>query len=125
MASTDATPIGLDALLQKVLSPYFHGHDGDRRDRFTLSGPPVPLGVQAVTTFALILHELARNAAKYGAPSVDEGSVSVGWSFDGDNLVLNWKEGGGPKLSGTPKTEGFGTVLSNHSVRGQLGGAYL
>jgi two-component sensor histidine kinase len=121
-ASPEAQPIGLDALLQKVLSPYIETPDGATRARLVFNGPPVPLGPRAVTTLALVLHELATNAAKYGALSVPGGSLDVEWSCVDDNLILKWSESGGPELAGPPKAEGFGTVLSNHSVRGQLGG---
>jgi two-component sensor histidine kinase len=83
----------------------------------------VPLGTRTVTTFALVLHELATNAAKYGALSAEEGNLQITWKCLDGVLVMKWEESGGPKLSGTPKTEGFGTVLSNHGVRGQFGGA--
>ena len=95
----------------------------DFRARLILNGPSVPLGVRAVTTFALILHELATNAAKYGALSVEEGSLRVTWECIDEVLILKWEESGGPALSVPPKSEGFGTVISNHSVREQFGGS--
>jgi two-component system, chemotaxis family, CheB/CheR fusion protein len=75
-----------------------------------------------VTTLALILHELATNAAKYGALSVEEGNLRITWECVDDVLILKWVESGGPALRGPPKSEGFGTVISNHSVREQLRG---
>ena len=75
-----------------------------------------------MTTFALILHELATNAAKYGALSVEEGNLRVTWECVDNVLTLKWEESGGPALRGPPKSEGFGTVISNHSVREQFGG---
>jgi two-component sensor histidine kinase len=75
-----------------------------------------------VTTFALILHELATNAAKYGALSVEEGHLRVTWQCVRDVLTLKWDESGGPALTAPPQSEGFGTVISNHCVRGQFGG---
>jgi PAS domain S-box-containing protein len=112
----------LETLLQKILSPYLGVQEG--YDRLVMSGPPVIIGDHAVTRFALILHELATNAAKYGALSVSEGSVRVQWSRQGNVLRMNWEERGGPTLDGTPITEGFGTVLCKHSIHGQFGGAF-
>ena len=82
----------------------------------------MPLGARAVTTFALILHELATNAAKYGALSVEEGNLRITWECADNVLILKWEESGGPALRGPPKSEGFGTVISNHSVREHFGG---
>jgi len=73
-------------------------------------------------TFALILHELATNAAKYGALSVEGGNLCITWECVDNVLILKWEESGGPALRGPPKSEGFGTVISNHSVREQFGG---
>jgi two-component system, chemotaxis family, CheB/CheR fusion protein len=106
-------------LLRRILSPYVS--DGSDA-RLTLDGPSVPLGARAVTTFALILHELATNAAKYGALSVEQGHLRVTWERTDEILILKWEENGGPAVSGPPKSEGFGTVISNHSVRAQFGG---
>jgi PAS domain S-box-containing protein len=117
-----AEPIGLETLLRRILSPYALAQDDGKRARLVINGPPVALGARAVTTFALILHELATNAAKYGALSVEQGGLHISWSCAGDVLQMKWEENGGPALAGPPKAEGFGTVLSNHSVRAQLGG---
>jgi two-component sensor histidine kinase len=68
------------------------------------------------------MHELATNSAKYGSLSVEQGSLRITWSCDNDTLVLKWEEIGGPAVTGPPNSEGFGTVVSNHSVRVQLGG---
>jgi PAS domain S-box-containing protein len=116
-------PTGLETLLRKILSPYVELRSDYHSARFVLDGPSVPLGARTVTTFALILHELATNAAKYGALSVEEGSLRITWTCIDNVLLMKWEESGGPTLSGPPKSEGFGTALSNHSVRNQFGGA--
>jgi PAS domain S-box-containing protein len=116
-------PTSLETLLRKILSPYV-GKPSDRSDpRLILNGPSVLLSARAVTTFALILHELATNAAKYGALSVEEGSLRITWECLNDMLELKWEERDGPALNGPPKSEGFGTVISNHSVREQFEGS--
>jgi PAS domain S-box-containing protein len=117
-----AEPIGLELLLRRILSPYIEVPSDCSGARLILDGPSVPLGTRAVTTFALILHELATNAAKYGALSAEEGNLRITWECVDDVLMLKWEESGGPALRGPPKSEGFGTVISNHSVREQFGG---
>jgi PAS domain S-box-containing protein len=119
---TFVNPTELENLLRKILSPYVEVPSVSFDARIVLNGPSVQLGARAVTTFALILHELATNAAKYGALSVEEGKLRVTWGRADDNLMMKWEESGGPILSGPPKSEGFGTIISNHSVRGQFGG---
>jgi PAS domain S-box-containing protein len=125
-ASGDAGAIAestnLEVLLRKILSPYVGLQTEESDVRLSVDGPSVPLGARAVTSFALILHELATNAAKYGALSVEEGRLDVTWTCAEKVLLLRWVESGGPPLNGPPKSEGFGTTLSNHSVRGQFGG---
>ena len=92
-------------LLRRILSPYVEVPSDSSGARLTLDGPSVPLGARAVTTFALILHELATNAAKYGALSVEEGSLRITWACVDNVLILKWEERGGPALSGPPKSE--------------------
>ena len=85
----------------------------------------MPVGGNAATSIALVLHELATNAAKYGALSTAQGSVQIDWSVQGDELRLTWKERDGPPVAGPPSTEGFGSVLARQSIQGQLGGRLL
>jgi two-component system CheB/CheR fusion protein len=75
-----------------------------------------------VTSLALVLHELATNAAKYGALSLPSGCVRVTWSVAGPDLVLTWEESGGPRVNGPPTRQGFGSMLASRSVKGQLKG---
>ena len=119
---TLADPMGLEILLRRILSPYVEVASGVPGARLFLDGPSVLLGEHSMTTFALILHELATNAAKYGALSVDEGNLRITWECADDVLTLKWEESGGPVLRGPPKSEGFGTVISNHSIRDDFGG---
>jgi PAS domain S-box-containing protein len=118
-----AEPTGLGALLEKILSPYTGKQDDYDKARVITNGPAVALGPNTVTTFALIIHELATNSAKYGSLSVEQGRLRVSWSCDDDTLQMIWEETGGPTITAPPNSEGFGTALSNHSVRVQLRGA--
>jgi two-component sensor histidine kinase len=81
----------------------------------------VELGESALTSLALVFHELATNAAKYGALSTPQGRVQAAWRIEADRLLISWHETGGPEVKGSPKTQGFGGKLVQHSVR-QLGG---
>jgi PAS domain S-box-containing protein len=115
-------PTSLDVLLRKILSPYDDSSGAEGRSRVVLNGPTVPVGAHAVTNLALILHEFATNAAKYGALSVPQGRVEITWELSDGLIALNWEEHGGPPLVASPTSEGFGTVLSGHVVRDQFCG---
>ena len=87
--------------------------------RVSLDGPSVRLTPNAAQGFALVIHELATNAAKYGALSVDNGRVAAAWSLHADGvepeLHFRWQERGGPAVL-PPRKRGFGTVLLEHAV---------
>ncbi len=85
---------------------------------------PVLLKPKAALAFSLAVHELATNAAKYGALSVPGGRVQVGWHAeqrDGQVLVLHWREAGGPEVV-QPGRRGFGLTLIENSLAYELGG---
>jgi two-component sensor histidine kinase len=93
----------------------------------SLDGPPVALSPTAVQPLAMVLHELATNAAKHGALSAPGGRVEVRWTVGrrkGEDglLRLRWAEVGGPPVAGPPGRRGFGTRVVEATVRGQLGG---
>jgi two-component sensor histidine kinase len=106
----------MDALVRTVLQPYENGSP----DRIILNGPDVPVGAKAVTGLALVLHETATNAVKYGALSRPDGSIRVTWDTSGDDLRLNWDEIGGPAIDVKPQARGFGSILTERSVTGEL-----
>ncbi len=72
---------------------------------------------------ALILHEQATNAVKYGGLSTSSGRVSVTCERNLDTFNLTWKETGGPPILDKPTRRGFGTELAARSASSQLGGA--
>tara|TARA_R110002110_G_scaffold466_1_gene1836 strand:- start:634 stop:1878 length:1245 start_codon:yes stop_codon:yes gene_type:complete len=111
-------PSSLEKLIEVVMEPHVEGRPGV----LELAGPPVELGPTSTTGFALILHELATNAAKYGALSVAPGKLCITWDLVGDLLTLDWQETGGPELTGPPVQNGFGSQLARLSATGQLGG---
>ncbi|MDJ0389230.1 HWE histidine kinase domain-containing protein [Roseomonas sp. E05] len=89
-----------------------------------LEGPPLPLAATAVQPLAMVLHELATNAAKYGALSRPDGTLTLRWALDrnADLLVLDWLETGGPPLQGAPARSGFGSRIIEATLRSQLRG---
>jgi len=111
----------LAALVRTVLSPFVDAETGENRLR--IEGPDVTLGPNAVTNLALLLHEFATNAAKYGALSGPRGKLDIAWATDRETLQLDWTEQGGPPLSSaTQGTAGFGSMLIDRIVADQLGG---
>jgi two-component sensor histidine kinase len=108
----------LHTLVMQELSPYCE----DRETRARIDGPNLVLEPDAAQTIAVTLHELATNAAKYGALSVPGGRVQVEWSCAPDRrLVLRWAETGGPRVK-PPTRHGFGTRVMEGMIRGQLKG---
>src|SRR5262245_9082651 len=105
----------LAGLVTQELAPY--RRDGEARVR--IDGPNALLEPSTAQMVAVILHELATNAAKYGALSVSEGHVQVEWSRAVDGrLVLLWTELGGPPVK-TPTRQGFGTRVMEWMITGQ------
>jgi len=92
------------------------------QQRVRIRGGDLPVDDQAATPIALVFHELATNAAKYGALSTEEGSVTIDLATIGDLLEIRWREHGGPAIQCPPVRSGFGSRLSELSIRQQLGG---
>ena len=120
--SGNPTEKTLGALIQAVLAPYTNDTGSDGGNRAVIKGPEVAISGDAVTSLALVLHELATNAAKYGALSTPSGRVRVSWTVTKKKLSLEWKERGGPVVGGAPAREGFGSMLARRSMTGQLDG---
>ena len=95
-------------------------------NRVVCSGPMLVLDAQSVMHLALVLHELATNARKYGALSVPSGRLSVTWEVSRTDserdLVIDWKERGGPRIH-IPNEKGFGSVLIEQTLKGHGGKA--
>jgi PAS domain S-box-containing protein len=109
----------VESLLALTLSPY-----SQDEARLRLAGPHVILRASLAQNIAMALHELATNAAKYGALSVPAGSVQVAWSQPiPGRLLVRWEECGGPPVT-PPKRTGFGTRVMQAIVR-QLDGEML
>jgi two-component sensor histidine kinase len=109
-------------VIGQTLAPYV-GDDGETRARF--SGPNVRLGPNAAVSLTMAFHELATNAAKYGALSVVTGRVDVDWQVDNParpaRLEIVWRETGGPKVS-PPRRRGFGSRLVERGLAREFDG---
>jgi two-component sensor histidine kinase len=105
----------------RVLQPYRLNNP----ERVRMFGPNVPLSPRLAVVLSMILHEIATNAAKYGALSNDSGTVTLDWEViqesAGRKLRLVWTEAGGPPVT-APVQRGFGSRLIERSTRDQLGG---
>jgi two-component sensor histidine kinase/CheY-like chemotaxis protein len=107
----------LHGLVDEELAPYRVGH----AVRIKTSGPEVLLQPGSAQTLALALHELATNAAKYGALSSESGQLKLSWTLKDGKLGLDWSESGGP-ITKPPSAEGFGTRIITASIERQLFG---
>lgn len=105
----------LHALIETILAPYREGAN------IAVSGADVPVGRQVISGLALLLHEFATNAAKYGALSTAGGRISISLVEQDADIVLSWNEQGGPPVE-PPQKEGFGSLLVKTAISGQLGG---
>jgi PAS domain S-box-containing protein len=111
----------LHTLIKVIVSPY-ECRAGGQEQRVAISGPDISLAANSVSALALLIHEFTTNAAKYGALSTPDGRVEIRCFEDGEQFVLTWKERGGPPLDGLHGEEGFGTLLTRATAKGQLDG---
>lgn len=109
---------GLREVAQRALRPF-----DEAGTRVTIDGPALRLQPGGALTMALIFHELATNALKYGALSTAGGRVSLAWTYDPDTrgFETTWTEHDGPRVT-EPTRKGFGSRLIERSLRGELKG---
>ena len=111
-------------LIHAILAPYTNAQD----PRLSLGGPAVTLNQAGATNFALVLHELATNAVKYGALSHEGAKLDLIWRIEtGDEgavLAIDWRESGCPERLEPPHPTGFGNRLIDLTIHGQLHGGY-
>jgi PAS domain S-box-containing protein len=109
---------GLERLLAEELAPYREGSQA----RVQIHGPTLALAASAAQPLSIAVHELATNAAKYGALSVPEGRVAVEWARNPDGgVVVRWVESEGPTVT-PPAHQSFGLKVIGIVVRSQLAG---
>jgi two-component sensor histidine kinase len=116
LVAEDWTGASLEELIRAVLQPFI----GSSSEALECRGQPVFVNATAAQNLGLALHELATNAAKYGALSTSSGRVRITWSFEPDaegtlRLLLIWEERGGPRVA-PPTVKGFGHVVIERVV---------
>jgi len=112
--------VGIADLIRDQLAPYATGVNA------TIQGPNIILAAATTQALAMVVHELATNAVKFGALSAPGGRVSVGWGApsggdDAADLTVEWRETGGPPVA-KPTRSGFGTSLIDELIAHELGG---
>jgi PAS domain S-box-containing protein len=117
LSSTRWEGADLRKIVEEEMAPYHATH----RRRVITEGPAVVLLPATAQAVALALHELATNAAKYGALSTDSGTLQVAWKTGDDALQLDWIESGGPPTA-EPARLGFGLTIVRSSIEAQFRG---
>ncbi|WP_062018387.1 PAS domain-containing protein [Aureimonas sp. AU4] len=120
LLSDAVTSADLHQLIANALRPFLTAGDG----RISVTGPSIRLRSRVATTVTLAIHELATNAAKYGALSTKDGSVSIMWKIDGpanDRFELCWEESDGPAVV-APARRGFGSRVLERALPLELNG---
>ncbi|GJE44585.1 sensor histidine kinase [Methylobacterium soli] len=119
------TGVRESASLEAVIRGALAIHDDAQVDRLRMEGPSIHVGARAALSLALIVHELATNAGKYGALSTAAGHVRVTWAIDADGpepiVRLRWIERDGPPVT-PPSRRGFGSRLIERGLAGAFGG---
>lgn len=118
---TESASSLLGDLLTVLLAPY--DDLGAFNGRIRVSVPRTSVGESATTVIALIIHELATNSLKYGALSIDTGTLDVSSSAHDEAITIVWAERGGPKVAVPTGAAGFGSKLVERSVKGHLHGS--
>ena len=118
---TEAPSALLGDLLTVLLAPY--DDLGAFSGRIRVSVPRMSVGEAATTIVALIVHELATNSLKYGALSIDTGTLDVSCSGHDEAVTLVWTESGGPSVKAPGKLAGYGSKLIERSITGHLRGS--
>ena len=108
LLKSDGQGADITDILQAELSAY-------GRSRVRYQGEAVQLSPKPAAMLALVFHELATNAAKYGALSVPTGFIDVCWDRVGNSMKISWVESGGPRVL-QPTRRGFGTKLLHHAL---------
>ena len=111
----------LGDLLSVLLAPY--DDQGAFAGRIRVAVPRMGVGEGTATTLAMVIHELATNAVKHGALSVDAGTLDVSSTTDERDVILTWAENGGPPVRAVSEMRGFGSKMILRSISQQFNGA--
>ncbi len=118
LATTKWTASAMRDLIAEQLAPYTK----DRTDALVISGPRLLVNPKQALNLSLVMHELAANAAKYGALSVPAGRVEISWRVQPDRVLrLTWHEFDGPGVA-PPTRRGFGSQLIEFNIAHEFGG---
>lgn len=109
----------LGTVVRNAIEPFAAGEPDSRR--FRVEGPVVRLSPKEALSLSLGLHELATNAAKYGALSIPKGDVSIRWSIGNGTVRFVWEERNGPPVV-SPRRQGFGSRLITRALAYDMGG---
>lgn len=116
LSQTDWTNAPLGEIVKTELAPYMEGSEG----HVEMAGPDIKLAPNDAMSLGLAIHELATNAAKYGALSTVDGRIHINWRLLNPSLAeIEWREEGGPPVS-EPTTRGFGRDLIEKIVAHEL-----
>lgn len=114
------------ASLRDIVSRALEPFQDTYRERFAIAGPDVVIAANKALSLTMAFHELATNAAKYGALSNGAGRIGISWEEvagkDTSSVRIRWQETDGPKVA-APKRKGFGSILVERVLRDELGGA--
>ena len=105
-------------LVEEEIAPFRAGPQGAK---VKVNGVTLVLPAEKAQIVALAIHELATNAAKYGALSCASGRVEISWHIGDGRFTLEWRETGGPRVE-PPSRQGFGSKIINASIKQQIGG---
>jgi two-component sensor histidine kinase len=122
--SAQGTPAKVSSLVE-LITTIVEPHErvlAGHKSRFTIAGPAAACGEHALNGMALIFHELATNAVKYGALANETGHIGISWTVTDSVIAFDWRESDGPPVSGEPQVAGFGSKLLNDTVRRQFNG---
>lgn len=104
-------------LIARLIEPY----NAELDQRISTQGDNVAVGRSSTTAVALVIHELATNAVKYGALSTPHGTVQIDAATAAGTVRLTWREVGGPPIGEMPGRRGFGSLLVDRAAKSQLG----
>ena len=120
--SPNSRPMARQDSLKGLLTVLFAPYQADQA-RLIVRGDDIMIDDRSATPLALMFHELATNATKYGALSTEQGLVTIDVVVDGDSVAIRWVETGGPHVVAPEGASGFGSQLIEMSAVRQLGGS--
>lgn len=122
--SEESQPETQDVTISTLLATIFESYPAWSERRIGIRGPDITVGSRSATPVALVFHELATNAMKYGSLREPEGRVDLEFSEHNEEVRFRWLETGSSVEAGDEPQQGFGSRLIDMAVRQQLDGSY-